>query len=67
MSRQEIQLALRLEDRESLRKLYLAPAVVAECIERTLPDKPNSHLQKYRLTDKGRAFLDTSMKAVSKA
>jgi hypothetical protein len=23
----------------------------------TLPDKPNSRLQKYRLTDKARAFL----------
>lgn len=67
MSRQEIQIALRLEDRESFRKLYLAPAIVAECIDRTIPDKPNSRLQKYRLTDKGRAFLDTSLKKDSKA
>jgi len=26
------------------------------------PDKPNSRLQKYRLTDKGRSLLDTPMK-----
>jgi len=36
-------------------------------IEHTIPSIPSSRLQKYRLTDKGRALLDTSMKAVSKA
>lgn len=57
MSRQQIQTALRLDDRESLRKLYLAPAIASEYIERTIPDKPNSRLQKYPLTPKGRTLL----------
>jgi ATP-dependent DNA helicase RecG len=35
----------------------------AELIEVTIPDKPNSRLQKYRLTDKGSALQDASMRS----
>ncbi|EKD27362.1 MAG: ATP-dependent DNA helicase [uncultured bacterium] len=28
-------------------------------IEMTMPDKPNSRLQKYRLTEKGKKYLKT--------
>jgi len=41
--------ALKLSHRPTFRKNYLHPALNAGIIERTIPDKPNSRLQKYRL------------------
>jgi predicted HTH transcriptional regulator len=55
-SRQELQEMLGLADREHFRKAYLLPALEKGWIEPTLPDKPNSRLQKYRLTEKGRGL-----------
>jgi len=49
MTRAQIQLKLGLNDRKSFRERYLNPALQAGLIEMTLPDKPNSKLQKYRL------------------
>jgi len=48
---------LGLRDRKSLRALYINPALAAGLIERTIPDKPNSRLQQYRLTAKGREVV----------
>lgn len=53
MSREALQAALGLADRKSFRKRYLKPALADGLIEMTIPDKPNSRLQKYRLTAKG--------------
>jgi hypothetical protein len=50
MSREELQNALALRDRKSFRERYLKPALDAGLIEMTIPDKPNSRLQQYRLT-----------------
>lgn len=55
MTRKELQQALGLRDDEHFRTAYLLPALEAGLIEMTLPDKPTSRLQSYRLTDKGRA------------
>jgi hypothetical protein len=48
MSRKEILDALKLKDRKSLRERYIKPALEMELIEMTIPEKPNSRLQKYR-------------------
>lgn len=50
MMREELQAVLSLKDRKSFRQLYLLPALQAGFIEMSLPEKPNSRLQKYRLT-----------------
>ena len=56
-SRKELMEKLSLKGRDNFEKLYLAPALQASLIERTLPDKPNSRLQQYRLTVKDRSLL----------
>ena len=48
---------LSIKHRASFRTTYLVPALTQELIEMTLPDKPKSPNQKYRLTAKGRALL----------
>jgi Fic family protein len=57
MGRETLQSDLGLSDRKSFRERYLKPALADGLIEMTIPDKPNSRLQKYRLTDKGRQWL----------
>ena len=54
MSRKALQAALGLLDRKSFRERYLKPALADGLIEMTIPGKPNSRLQKYRLTPKGK-------------
>ena len=48
-----LQAKLGLSDRKSFRERYLAPALADDLIAMTIPDKPNSRLQKYILTNKG--------------
>ena len=53
----ELQQAAGLRDRVHFLKAYLGPCLKEGWLERTIPDKPRSRLQKYRLTEKGRAWL----------
>jgi len=58
MTRGEIQERLGLKDEKHFRKNYQQVGVKLGLIEMTIPDKPLSSRQKYRLTDKGRALLE---------
>jgi ATP-dependent DNA helicase RecG len=48
-----------LSDQKHFREHYQQAAVAAGLIEMTIPEKPQSRLQKYRLTKKGRERLAT--------
>lgn len=56
LKRDEIQAKLGLSDREHFRKEYLKPALEQGFIEMTMPDKPTSKNQRYRLSKKGKAL-----------
>lgn len=58
MNREDLQKALGLTDRKSFRERYLNPALGAGLIEMTIPDKPNSRQQQYRLTAQGRELAE---------
>src|SRR5690554_6285350 len=54
-----MQADLGLKHRPTFRANYLYPALEADLIEMTIPDKPNSSQQKYRLTAQGKAVVQT--------
>lgn len=53
LSRKELLEASGLRDRNSFAERWLAPALAAGLVEMTIPDKPNSRMQRYRITGKG--------------
>jgi ATP-dependent DNA helicase RecG len=57
MTRAEIMVALGLRNTKHFRIHYQQAAVSRQLIEMTIPSKPNSRLQKYRLTQAGRRLL----------
>jgi ATP-dependent DNA helicase RecG len=62
MTRQALLSALALKNDEHFRKAYLLPALEAGFIEMTIPDKPRSPKQRYRITPLGRETLEKKLK-----
>ena len=60
LSRKEIYAAIGRNGDSRSFKRNIQPLIDAGLVEMTVPDKPNSKLQKYRLTTKGRAFISDS-------
>ncbi|WP_338016623.1 MULTISPECIES: Fic family protein, partial [unclassified Idiomarina] len=59
MGRAELMEALGLKDEKHFREHYQQTAIGQGLVEMTIPDKPRSRLQKYRLTKKGQTLLKT--------
>ena len=57
LTRKEKQHKLKLGDHMHFLKNYLQPALKEELIEMTIPEKPKSRNQKYRLTKKGMELI----------
>jgi len=57
MTRKDLQQALGLSDEKHFRTAYMQAALRAGVIERTIPDKPHSRLQRYRLTEEGKEVV----------
>lgn len=57
LSRKEIFAAIAISGDSRAYKRHIEPLVLDGLVEMTIPDKPNSRMQKYRLTDKGRMAI----------
>jgi hypothetical protein len=56
MSSKKLMEALELKHRPHFRNYYLIPALEQEFIEMSIPERPKSSKQRYRLTEKGKAL-----------
>jgi hypothetical protein len=57
--------AIGLKDDKDLREHYVQTALTQSLLETIQPHAPTSRLQKYRLTDQGRAVLGAARKRES--
>ncbi len=58
LSRADIMEKMQLSDRKNFREKHLQPAVSQGFIETTIPEKPKSVKQQYRLTPSGKKLKD---------
>lgn len=58
-SSSQLREALNVTHRHYFRRQYIQPALEMGLIEYTIPEKPSSRLQRYKLTRKGRDALKT--------
>lgn len=56
-TREELQQAAGISHREHFRTAYLLPLLSAGWLERTIPDKPRSRMQRYGTTEAGREAI----------
>ncbi len=57
IGREDMQKQLGIKNKNYFLKSYLRPALKQGFLEMTIPNKPNSPLQRYRLTELGRQWL----------
>jgi len=61
-TKKELKTLLKLRNDEHFRKMYLVPAIKLGFIEMTIPNKPRSSKQRYRLTKEGKSYLKQYIK-----
>jgi len=59
LSRKEVFAAIGMNGDSRAFKRSIEPLLTEGFVEMTVPDKPNSKLQKYRLTNKGRSIIES--------
>ena len=63
MTRREIRHALTLSPKTNIKKRYLDPCLEGGWIEMTIPEKPSSRNQRFRITPFGRACVEARQRA----
>ena len=63
MGRAELMVAMGLRDRPHFYRAYLQPGLHSDLVEMTLPDRPRSREQRYRLTTLGEQVRDSQPEA----
>lgn len=56
-SREQLQIVAGIKNRDYFWKAYIQPLLASGRLERTIPDKPKSRLQRYRATPSGLSEL----------